>query len=101
METAFQFVEPDGATVDGLSMAGMSIRAAGRSLGRLSGFIVDSASERIRYVVVCASGLFSKQRLVPFAEARIDFDSRVIDVDIAERELWLVRNLTPRHLLAA
>ena len=48
MKPSFQLVEPDDVVIDGVPAAGMTIRAAGRALGRLRGFIVDSAEQHVR-----------------------------------------------------
>ena len=87
--------------IDGLEGADMTIRAGGRTLGQLGGFIIERSQSRIRYMLVRASGLLGKSTLVPFADPRIDVDARAIEVDIDDRELWQLRNFTPRHLLTA
>ena len=99
METTFQLIEPNDVMIAGMPSAGMTIRAAGRTLGRLSGFVVDATQQNIRYLVVRASGWFSRPTLVPFAEPRVDVAERAIDVDVNEQELRQLRHFTPEHLL--
>jgi hypothetical protein len=99
MESAFQLIEPDDVIIDGLPSAGMTIRAAGRPLGRLSGFVIDRAEQEIRYMVVRAAGLFTRSQLVPFRTPRVDVEGHAIDLDIDDRELRQLRNFTPEQLL--
>ena len=101
MKSTFQLIEPADVEIAGIPSSGMTIRAAGRTLGRLNGFVVDGAEQNIRYLVVRASGLFGRPRLVPFAEPRVDVDDRAIDVDVNERELRQLRHFTPDQLLSA
>jgi hypothetical protein len=101
METTFQLIEPTDVEIGGVPSSGMTIRAAGRTLGRLNGFVVDTSEQNIRYLVVRASGLFGRPRLVPFAEPRVDVEDRAIDVDVDEGELRQLRHFTPDHLLRA
>ena len=101
MESAFQLIDPDNVIIDGSPSAGMTIRAAGRPLGRLTGFVIDCAEQEIRYMVVRASGLFTRARLVPFAAPRVDVEAHAIDLDIDDRELRQLRNFTPEQLLTA
>ncbi len=100
MQSSFQLVKPDDIVIEGVPATGMTIQAAGRALGRLGGFIVDSAEQHIRYVVVRGSGLFAKSRLLPFATPRVDIDRRVIEVDVSDQQLWQLRDFTPDALLA-
>lgn len=101
MDSAFQLVKPDDVLIAGLPSAGMTIRTAEHTLGRLRGFVIERTQHRIRYLVVRASGLFAKSRLVPFANPRVDIDTRAIEVDIDDRELRQLRNFTPDQLLTA
>jgi hypothetical protein len=101
METTFQLIAPADVEIAGVPSSGMTIRAAGRTLGQLNGFVVDNAQQNIRYLVVRASGLFGRARLVPFAQPRVDVADRAIDVDVDERELRQLRHFTPEHLLGA
>ena len=99
--SSFRYVEPDDVVIEGVPAAGMTIRAAtGRGLGRLSGFIIDTAEQHVRYLVVRGSGLFAKTRLLPFAMPRVDFDRRIIEVDVSDQQLWQLRDFTPEALLA-
>jgi hypothetical protein len=101
MESAFQLVKPDDVVIAGLPSAEMTIRAAGRTLGRLRGFVVERSPDRIRYLIVRASGLFAKSRLVPFVDPRVDVEEHAIELDITERDLWQLRNFTTKQLLTA
>jgi hypothetical protein len=98
----FELLEPANVTIAGAPSTGMTIRAAtGRTLGRLRGFVVESAPQQIRYLVVRASGLLGKTTLIPFSAARVDVEGRAIEVDVDDRDLWLLRNFTPDQLLPA
>jgi hypothetical protein len=96
----FQLIEPTDVEIAGLPSAGMTIRAAGRTLGRLSGFVVERAQHQIRYLVVRASGIVGRSTLVPFSEPRIDVEHHAIEVDVDEGVLWQLRHFTPEQLLA-
>ena len=101
MESGFRLVKPDDVVIAGLHGADMTIRAGGRTLGQLGGFVIERSHFRIRYLLVRASGLFGKSTLVPFADPRIDVHARAIEVDIDDRELSQLRNFTPQHVLTA
>ena len=101
MECEFQVVKPDEVEIAGMPSRDMTICAAGRTLGRLGGFVIDRAQQRICYLIVRASGLFAKSTLLPFAEPRFDVDARAIELAIDEHEVWKFRNFTPEHLLAS
>ena len=101
MESPFQLIAPDDVIIDGSPSAGMTIRAAGRPVGRLTGFVIDRAEQQIRYIVVRASGVFTRARLVPFIQPRLDAAARAIDLDVDDRELRQLRNFTPDQLLTA
>lgn len=100
MNSSFHYVEPESVSIEGVPAAGMTIRATtGRALGRLVGFVVDAAEQHVRYLVVRGSGLFAKTRLLPFSMPRVDFDHRVIEIDISDQQLWQLRDFTPKALL--
>ena len=99
MESTFQLIEPTEVEIAGLPSGDMTIRAAGRTLGRLRGFIVERTQHQIRYLVVRASGLFERSMLVPFSAPRVDLEHRSIELDVDERELQQLRNFTPERLL--
>ena len=99
MEAGFQLVKPDAVVIDGMPTGHLTIRACGRTLGRLRGFIVEGTQQQIRYLVVRAS-LFARSTLIPFTDPRIDIDAGVIDVDIDEQDVRQLRNFTPEHLLS-
>jgi len=101
METTFELIQPTDVVIAGIPSAGMTIRTAGRTLGRLNGFVVDRTQQNIRYLVVRASGLFGRPTLVPFVGPRFDVEDRSIEVDIDERELRQLRHFTPDHLLSS
>jgi len=99
--STFRYVEPADIVIAGVPAAGMTIRAAtGRGLGRLSGCIIDTADQHVRYLVVRGSGLFARARLLPFSMPRVDFDRRIIEVDVSDQQLWQLRDFTPEALLA-
>ena len=100
MSSSFQLVEPKDVVIAGVPATGMTIRAAtGRVLGRLGGFVVDVAGQHIRYLAVRGSGLFAKTRLLPFSMPRVDFDRRIIEIDVTDQQLWQLRDFTPKALL--
>jgi sporulation protein YlmC with PRC-barrel domain len=100
MQSSFQYVEPEDVLIEGVPAAGMTIRAAtGRALGRLGGFVVDAAEQHIRYLAVRGSGVFGKTRLLPFSMPRVDFDRRIIEIDVSDQQLWQLRDFTPEVLL--
>ena len=97
----FELLEPANVIIAGAPSTDMIIRAAtGRTLGRLRGFVVESAHQQIRYLIVKASGLFGKTTLIPFSAPRIDLEERAIEVEVDDRDLWILRNLTPDQLLS-
>ena len=100
MQSSFQLLEPDDVIIEGVPATGMTIQAAGRALGRLGGFIVDSAEQHIRYLVVRGTGLFAKPRLLPYSTPRVDVHRRVIEIDVSDQQLWQLRDFTPDALLA-
>lgn len=101
MECEFQVVEPDEVVIAGLRGTDMTVCGAGRTLGRLRGFVIDRTQQRICYLIVRASGLFSKSTLLPFAEPRVDVKARAIELAIDEQQVWQFRNFTPEQLLAS
>jgi hypothetical protein len=100
MEPTFELIGPANVEIAGLPSAEMTICAAGRTLGRLSGFIVEGAQHQIRYLVVRASGFLGRATLVPFLEPRVDVEHHAIEVDVDERVLRQLRHFTPEQLLA-
>ena len=101
MECEFQVVKPEEVVIAGLPSKDLTICAAGRTLGRLRGFVIDRAQQRICYLIVRASGLFAKSTLLPFAEPRVDVAAHSIELAIDEHEVWQFRNFTPEQLLAS
>jgi hypothetical protein len=100
MKPRFQYVAPDDVVIEGIPAAGMTICAAtGRALGRLRGFIIDAAEQHIRYLVVRGSWLFAETRLLPFSLPQVDFNRRVIEIDVSDQQLWQLRHFTPQALL--
>ena len=99
MKSGFQLVRADAVAVAGLPTIDMTIRAGGRTLGRLRGFVIERSQAQIRYLLVRASGLFGKTTLIPFSDPRVDLRGRAIEVDVDDRELWQLRNFTPERLL--
>jgi hypothetical protein len=100
MESMFELIKPTDVEIAGLPSADMTICAAGRTLGRLSGFVVERAQRQILYLVVRASGVFGRSMLVPFSEPRVDVEHHAIEVDVDEHVLWQLRHFTPEQLLA-
>ena len=100
MDPTFQLIEPTDVEIAGMPSGDMTICAAGRTLGRLSGFVVERAQREIRYLVVRASGFVGRLTLVPFSEPRVDVAHHSIEVDVDEGVLWQLRHFTPEQLLA-
>ena len=99
--STFRYIEPSEVAIDGVPAEGMTIRAAtGRSLGRLKGFIVDTAEQQIRYFVVRRRGPFGKVRLLPFSMPCVDLDARAIEIDVNDQQLRQLRGLSPEVLVA-
>ena len=85
----------ESTRIAGLPGDSLIVRTAtGRVLGRLRGLIMDPMNQHLRYLVVRASGLFSKATLVPAVTPRVDFDDRAIEIDVQDTDLWAVHNLT-------
>jgi hypothetical protein len=96
--STLQYVEP--VHIAGLPGKRLIVRVAtGRVLGRLRGFIMDPMNQHLRYLVVHASGWFSKTTLVPAVSPRIDFDCRAIEIDVNDVELQTVHNFTRQKAL--
>lgn len=85
----------ESTRIAGLPGESLIVRTAtGRVLGRLRGLIIDPVNQHLRYLVVRASGLFSKATLVPAVTPRVDFEDRAIEVDVHDEDLRAVHNLT-------
>ena len=90
----------ESTRIPGLPDERLIVRTAtGRVLGRLRGLIIDPMNQHLRYLVVRASGLFSKPTLVPAVSPRVDLDDRAIEIDVPDADLWVVHNLTLRKAL--
>jgi hypothetical protein len=76
--TDLRFVEPEHTEVGGMALDDMLVCNTTGILGRLQGFIVDPVAHRVRYLVVQTNELLTK--LMPVGEARIDLDSRSIQL---------------------
>jgi hypothetical protein len=95
----FQYVAPEAALVEGVPVKGMTVWAAtGRRLGKLGGFILDNAHQRIRYLVVRASRLSRNMTVLPLSTARIDVERHTIEVDLDEHELSSLRGFSLKAL---
>ena len=101
METpTLQYFE--SAQVAGIPGKSITVRAAnGRVLGRFRGLIMDPINQRLRYLVVRASGWFGKTTLVPADSPRIDLAGRAIEIDVNDYELWAVHNFTLQKALTS
>lgn len=58
----------------------MIVRTASRAIGRLKGFLIDRATQRVRYLVVETWGIWGRTSLVPVTAARIDLEDRAIEL---------------------
>jgi PRC-barrel domain len=60
--------------------------AADHALGTLSGFVVDPAARRLRYLVVEMRGWLKRQRyLVPLCGARLERDRQALMLEVDEQ----------------
>lgn len=85
----------ESTRIAGLPGESLIVRTAtGRVLGHLRGLIMDPMNQHLRYLVVRASGWFSKATLVPAVTPRVDFDDRAIEIDVQDMDLRAVHRLT-------
>ena len=88
------------AQVAGIPGESLVVRAAnGRVLGRFCGLVIDPLDQHLRFLVVRATGWFGRTTLVPASSPRLDLDGCAIEIDTADREVLLLRNLTLRKAL--
>jgi hypothetical protein len=78
--TDLRFLHPDHTAVAGTGCDGMIVRTASRAVGRLQGFLIDRATQRICYLVVETWGMWGRTSLVPITAARIDLEGRAIEL---------------------
>jgi hypothetical protein len=78
--TDLRFLHPGHTAVAGTGCDGMIVRTASRAVGRLQGFLIDRATQRVRYLVVEGWGLWGQTSLVPITAARIDLEHRAIEL---------------------
>jgi hypothetical protein len=82
-----RYLEPARVKIRDRRCDGMTIRAAtGQAIGRLQGFLVDPVARRLKYLVV-RTGLFGPPRMLPVEAARVDLESRAIELAIDDHEL--------------
>jgi hypothetical protein len=68
-----------------------------KSIGALDGVILDTATHRLRYLVVDARRLFGHYRfLLPFFTARIDMEHHALRVDVDNAALADCEPFDPR-----
>jgi hypothetical protein len=92
----------ESTRIAGLPGKSLIVRTAtGRVLGRLRGLVIDPVNQHLRYLVVRASGWFSKATLVPAVTPRVDFDNRAIEIDVQDMDLQAVHNLTLQKALTS
>jgi hypothetical protein len=75
-----RYLEPSDTVIAGTSGEGLAVRTGTEVIGRLRGFIVDPLTRRLQYLVVQTSGWLGRLTVFPFTEARIDVDSREIEL---------------------
>ena len=80
LRTNLRFLHPDHTAVAGTGCDGMIVRTASRAVGRLEGFLVDRATQRVCYLVVETWGMWGRTTLVPITAARIDLEGRAIEL---------------------
>jgi len=78
--TDLRFLHPGRTAIAGTACDGMIVRTASRAVGRLQGFLIDSATQRVCYLVVQRWGLWGHTSLVPITAARIDIEGRAIEL---------------------
>ncbi len=89
------------AQVDGIPGENLVVRAAdGRVLGRFRGLVIDPIDQHLRFLVVCATGWFGRTTLVPASSPRLDLDGCAIEIDAADSDVSLLRDLTLRKALS-
>ena len=94
--TDLRFLDPGHTAVAGTGCDGMIVRTASRAVGRLQGFLIDRATQRVRYLVVETWGLWGRTSLVPITAARIDFESRAIEL-LDEEQVERVEKFRPEQ----
>jgi hypothetical protein len=90
-----RYFEPARVAIAGVSCEGMTIRADGHVLGRLHGFVIDPARQRVRYLVLRTSGLLGRTKLVRPDAVRVDMENRAIEVP-EDGELQRPGDVRPR-----
>jgi hypothetical protein len=91
-ETAFRYIDPQQVAIEGMRPEAMTIRGtAGKLLGTLQGFVIDSVTEQLRYLVVRTSGVIARTALLPFDLARVDVAKGSIEVAADERDFHSTR----------
>ena len=80
LRSDLRFLHPGHTAVAGAGCDGMIVRTASRAIGRLKGFLIDRATQRVRYLVVETWGIWGRTSLVPVTAARIDLEDRAIEL---------------------
>src|SRR4051794_1164084 len=84
-----KIVETDDLATSGVDFGKLKVRtASGDDLGKVDGFVVDTASGRPYYIVVNAGGWFrSKHYLLPVGHGRLDADGDAIVTDLTRERV--------------
>jgi hypothetical protein len=84
-----RYIDADDLDNDAFDFDGLKVRNdAHETLGKVDGFIVDSASARPYYVVVDSGGWFkSKHFLVPIGHVRLDDDRDALVADLPKERI--------------
>ena len=80
-----RYLDAHDVNDEAVDFDGMNVRGTNNEeLGHIDGFIIDSISRRVYYAVVDAGGWFSSKRfLLPIGHARLDRNSKTINVDLS------------------
>jgi hypothetical protein len=90
-ETTLRYLDPQQVAIQGMRPEAMTIRGtAGKLLGTLQGFVIDTVTEQLRYLVVRTSGVLARTALLPFELARVDVAKGSIEVAADERDFHSV-----------
>ena len=102
LTSCLRYLDPLQVAVEGLRCNDMRVAASnGRTLGSLSGFIIDPVARQLKYFVVCGRGWWGKRTsLIPAESAQIDLSDRLIRLNADEDELRRRRIATDRRLPA-
>jgi len=102
LTSCLRYLDPLQVVVEGLRCNDMRVAASnGRTVGSLSGFIIDPVARQLKYFVVCGRGWWGRRTsLIPVDSAQIDLRDRLIRLNADEDELQRRRIVTARQVPA-